>query len=67
MYESGGQMHWIGHIGIMVSLMLVSLAAAIVRWHENWLVAPFVLYFGYLILKAGSRTIQSVRRLLGKS
>jgi len=63
MYESGGQIHWIGHTAILFLLMLLSRAAGAVHWHENLLGTPLVLYFGYLVWKIGKRVVQLVGRL----
>lgn len=66
MYESGGEVHWSGHLLILFSLMFLSAGATIFRWHENLVALPFFLYLGYVILKAGYSGAQFVRRLFQK-
>lgn len=64
MYESGGDVHWTGHLAALLVLMFVSAGATIFGWHENWLALPFFIYLGFLVLKVGRHGLQSVRHLL---
>lgn len=66
MYESGGEIHWRGHLLILFGLMLVGVVAAGFRWHENFMAMPFFLYLGYLIFRAGRRLVHFLQRLARK-
>lgn len=66
MYESGGQIHWRGHLLILFGLLCLSLVFTIARWHENLMALPFLLYLGYLVYRTGNQAVQFLRGLLRK-
>jgi len=63
MYESGGEIHWTGHLMILFGLMCVDAVASINYWHETLMGLPFLLYFGYLVFLAGRRVVRFLQRL----
>ncbi|UMR31978.1 hypothetical protein MJ904_07315 [Massilia sp. MB5] len=63
MYESGGEIHWTGHLIILFCLMFVGAVASLAHWHENLMGLPFLLYFGYLIFRAGRRVVRFLQGL----
>lgn len=66
MYESGGEIHWTGHLMILFGLMCVGAVASIAHWHESLMGVPFLLYLGYLIYRAGRRVTRFLQRLFQK-
>lgn len=66
MYESGGQMHWSGHLAILFILFLIGDQPSNASWHERLLSIPFFAYLGYFIWKTGVLGFSLLRQILNK-
>lgn len=66
MYESGGQMHWTGHIVLLLLLFFIGASASTARWHGQLFAVPFFVYLGYLVWKSGRVGFRLIRQLLDK-
>lgn len=62
MYESGGEIHWTGHVLIVFGLMCVSVVATVMRWHQDLMALPCFMYLGYLLFKL---ILRAARFILG--
>ena len=67
MYESGGEIHWGGHLLILLGLLCISAVSAAARWNENLMALPFLLYLAFFLYRTGKRIIQVLRSLFRKT
>lgn len=49
MYVTGGEMHWSGHVWLLVMLVVAGALANAFKFHENWFAWTFAGYLAYVL------------------